>query len=84
MIFRPSIGKHIRTSNPIESTFATVRQRTYKTKNCCSRQTILTMVFRLCLTAQKKWRRLDGSKRLAEVIEGIKFVDGIREERKAA
>ena len=76
--------KHIRTSNPIESTFATVRQRTYKTKNCCSRQTILTMVFRLCLTAQKKWRRLDGSKRLAEVIEEIKFVDGIREERKAA
>jgi transposase-like protein len=76
--------KHIRTSNPIESTFATVRQRTYKTKNCCSRQTILTMVFRLCLSAQKKWRRLDGSPRLAEVIEGIKFVDGIREERKAA
>jgi transposase-like protein len=76
--------KHIRTSNPIESTFATVRQRTYKSKNCCSRQTILTMVFRLCLTAQKKWRRLDGSKRLAEVIEGNRFVDGIREERKAA
>lgn len=76
--------KHIRTSNPIESTFATVRQRTYRTKNCCSRQTILTMVFRLCLSAQKKWRRLDGSKRLAEVIEGIRFVDGVREERKAA
>jgi transposase-like protein len=76
--------KHIRTSNPIESTFATVRQRTYKTKNCCSRQTILTMVFRLCLAAQKKWRRLDGSKRLADVIEGVIFVDGVREERKAA
>jgi len=76
--------KHIRTSNPIESTFATVRQRTYRTKNCCSRQTILTMVFRLCLSAQKKWRRLDGSKRMAEVIQGIRFVDGVREERKAA
>jgi putative transposase len=76
--------KHIRTGNPIESTFATVRQRTYKTKNCCSRQTILTMVFRLCLAAQKKWRHLDGVKRLAEVIEGIKFVDGIGEEQKAA
>jgi len=76
--------KHIRTTNPIESTFATVRQRTYKTKNCCSRHTILTMVFRLCLSAQKKWRRLDGSRRLAQVIEGVKFVNGIREERKAA
>jgi len=47
-------------------------------------QTILTMAFRLCLSVQRKWSRLDGSKRLAEVIQGIKFVDGVREERKAA
>ena len=76
--------KHLRTTNPIESTFATVRLRTYKTKNCLSRETMLTMVFRLCQCAEKKWRRLDGSKRVAEVIEGVRFVNGIREERKAA
>jgi putative transposase len=76
--------KHLRTTNPIESTFATVRQRTYKTKNCLSRETVLTMVFRLCQCAEKKWRRLDGSKLLAEVIEGVRFVNGTREERKAA
>jgi len=76
--------KHLRTTNPIESTFATVRQRTYKTKNCLSRETVLTMVFRLCQCAEKKWRRLDGSKLLAEVINGVRFVNGTREERKAA
>ena len=57
--------KYIRTSNPIESTFAIVRQRAYKTKNCCSREILLTMVFRLCLASQNKRHRLDGSKRLA-------------------
>lgn len=76
--------KHLRTTNPIESTFATVRQRTYKTKNCLSRETVLTMVFRLCQCAEKKWRRLDGSKLLAEVVEGVRFINGTREERIAA
>ena len=70
---------HIRTSNPIESTFATVRLRTAKTRGCVSRTTILTMVFKLGLSAEKGWRRLRGFKRLAEVINGVKFIDGIDE-----
>lgn len=76
--------KHIRTTNPIESTFATVKLRTAKTRGCLSRTTLLTMVFRLCLSAQRRWRRLDGRERLAEVIEGVSFVDGLRQERIAA
>jgi len=76
--------KHIRTSNPIESTFATVRLRTNKTRGCLSRETVLTMVFRLCQCAENNWRKLDGSKYLAQVIEGVRFVNGTREERKAA
>ncbi len=76
--------KHLRTTNPIESTFATVRQRTTKTKGCLSRATALTMVFKLCQSAAKKWRRLDGAHRLAEIVEGVKFRDGeIRIERAA-
>jgi len=59
---------HIRTSNPIESTFATVRHRTYKSKGCFSRTTILTMVFKLCESAQKRWNRLRGFNYLANVI----------------
>ena len=76
--------KHIRTTNPIESTFATVRLRTAKTRGCVSRKTLLTMVFRLCLSAQRRWRRLDGRDRLADIIQGISFVDGLRQERIAA
>ena len=68
---------HIRTSNPIESTFATVRLRTAKTRGCVSRTTILTMVFKLGLSAEKGWRKLRGFRRLAEVINGVKFIDGI-------
>ena len=62
--------------NAGESTFATVRLRTIKTKGCLSRTTALTMVFKLCQSAAKKWRRLDGSHRLAEIVEGVKFKDG--------
>ncbi len=72
--------RHIRTSNPIESTFATVRLRTRKTKGAGSRAASLTMVFKLALTAQKKWRALNGSQLIADVIRGISFVDGIRKE----
>jgi transposase-like protein len=68
--------KHVRTSNPIESTFATVRLRTDKTKGCLSRQTALAMVFKLAKSAERTWRRLDGSERLAQVIEGVRFRDG--------
>ena len=76
--------KHIRTTNPIESTFATVRLRTHRTKGCLSRKTAMAMVFKLCQCAQGKWRKLNGSDHLAEIIHGIKFVDGERLDRAAA
>lgn len=68
--------KHVRTTNPIESTFATVRLRTDKTKGCLSRQTALAMVYKLAKAAERSWRRLDGSQRLAQVIQGVRFRDG--------
>ena len=68
--------QHIRTTNPIESVFATVRLRTNKTKNCGSRQTTLAMAFKLLITAKKKWRCLRGYKLLADVVKGVKFKDG--------
>ena len=76
--------KHLRTTNPIESTFATVRLRTAKTKGCLSRKTVLTKVFKLCQSASKKWRRLDGSQQLAEIIQGVKFKDGEKLTERAA
>ncbi len=76
--------KHLRTTNPIESTFATVRLRTTKTKGCLSRKTAMTMVFKLCQSASKKWRRLDGSHQLAEIIKGVKFKDGEKLTERAA
>jgi putative transposase len=73
--------QHIRTSNPIESTFATVRLRTAKTRGCIARHTILSMVYKLGQSAQKKWRKLRGFKLLAEVIRGVQFKDGERIDR---
>ena len=70
---------HLRTTNPIESTFATVRLRTAKTRGCLSRTTALTMVFQLCRSAQKRWRKLNGYQLLAKVIKGVKFIDGVEE-----
>jgi transposase-like protein len=69
--------KHLRTTNPIESTFATVRHRTIRSKGCLSNKTALAMVFKLVDGAQKRWRRLDGHNQLPRVIEGVKFTDGI-------
>jgi putative transposase len=69
---------HIRTTNPIESTFATVRLRTDKTRGCVSKDTILVLVFKLVESAQKSWLRIRGFKYLADVIEGIPFKDGCR------
>jgi putative transposase len=69
---------HIRTTNPIESSFATIRHRTTRTKNCVSRNTLLGLVFQLALTAQKSWRKLGGFKLLPAVVQGIRFVDGLR------
>ena len=76
--------RHIRTTNPIESTFATVRLRTDKVRGCFSAQTILTMAFRLCQCAEKRWIRLHHPQRLAEIVRGVKFVNGIEEKRIAA
>lgn len=76
--------KHVRTSNPIESTFATVRLRTVKTRGCLSRKTALAMVFKLILSAKAKWRKLDGSSQLAELIKGVEFKDGIKQIKHAA
>ncbi len=76
--------KHLRSTNPIESTFATVRLRTYRTKGCLSRKTALAMVFKLLLSAKKSWRRLNGSEHIAEVIQGVKFEDGIKPIKDAA
>jgi len=67
---------HIRTTNPIESTFATVRLRTDKTRGCVSKDTILALVFKLVESAQKSWLRIRGFKHLADVIEGVPFNDG--------
>lgn len=70
---------HLRTSNPIESTFATVRHRTRQTKGCGSRLATLTMVFKLATQAEKHWRRLNGYELLSKVIQGVKFTDGVLE-----
>lgn len=69
---------HIRTTNPIESTFATVRLRTVRTKGSGSRIACLTMVFKLAQCAQKTWRKLNGSALLPDVIAGVKFIDGAK------
>jgi transposase-like protein len=67
----------IRTSNPIESTFGTIRHRTKRSKGCLSRDGMLHMMFKLGLCAEKKWRRLRGFDYLAKVVTGIKFKDGV-------
>lgn len=71
--------KHLRTTNPIESTFATVRHRTIRAKGCMSNATAIAMVFKLIEAAQRSWRRLDGTNFLPKVIYGVKFKDGIEE-----
>jgi len=75
---------HIRTTNPIESTFATVRLRTNKVRGCFSRNSVLTMAFKLIESAQKKWQRLNGHHRMAEIIEGVSFIDGEPQNKNAA
>jgi putative transposase len=74
----------IRTTNPIESTFATVRHRTVKSKNCFSRDSVLAVVFKLLQEAQKRWNRLSGHKKLADVINLVEFVDGIKIDTKTS
>jgi len=69
--------KHLRTTNPIESAFATVRHRTTRSKGCLSNKTALAMIFKLAQAAEKNWRRLKGHSLLPKVILGVKFNDGI-------
>ena len=78
---------HLRTTNPIESTFATIRLRTAKTRNCLSEKTALSLVHQLAMSAQKRWRRLRGFRQLADVLADVRFIDGVDERetgRKAA
>ncbi len=70
--------RHIRSTNVMESTFATVRLRTYKTRGCLSRQTALAMVFKLIQAAEKKWQRIHSYKLLPVVLTGEKFIDGVQ------
>lgn len=71
--------RHIRTTNAIESTFATVRHRTRQTKGCGSRTATLMMVYKLSTQAEKRWRKLNNSQMLALVIRGVSFADGVME-----
>lgn len=70
--------KHLRTTNPIESTFATVRLRTKRTKGSGSRVACLAMVFKLAQAAERKWRKLNGYLLLGDVIRGVQFKDGTK------
>lgn len=71
--------QHLRTTNPIESTFGTIRHRTKRTKGCLTRDGMLHMMFKLGRCAEKTWRRLRGFRQLAKVMESIQFIDGIED-----
>src|SRR5437773_4261330 len=75
--------KHLRTTNVIESSFATIRHRTVRSKGCLSNKTALAMIFKLAEAAEKSWRRLDGHNQLPKVILGVRFADGIEIESQA-
>jgi transposase-like protein len=76
--------KHLRTTNPIESTFSTIRLRHRRTKGNGSRKACLTMIFKLAQSAEKRWRVLDGSSLLPDVIQGVTFQDGVRQAQAVA
>jgi putative transposase len=69
--------QHLRTTNPIESTFATVRHRTTRTRNCVSRATFLGLAFKLIESAEQSWRRIRAPEKIASLLEGIPFKDGL-------
>ena len=71
---------HLRTTNPIESTFATVRLRTKRSRSCGNRDTTLSMVFKLLQSAQKRWKRIKGFDQLKLVVDNVQFQDGIEVE----
>jgi len=76
--------KHLRTTNVIESSFATIRHRTVRSKGCLSNKTALAMIFKLAEAAERSWRRLDGHCQLPKLILGVKFTDGIEVVRSKA
>jgi transposase-like protein len=76
--------KHLRTTNVIESSFATIRHRTVRSKGCLSNTTALAMIFKLAEAAERSWRRLDGHNQLPKLIIGVKFTDGIEVVRSKA
>ncbi len=76
--------KHLRTTNVIESSFATIRHRTVRSKGCLSNKTALAMIFKLAEAAERSWRRLDGHNQLPKLIIGVKFTDGIEVVRSKA
>jgi transposase-like protein len=76
--------KHLRTTNVIESSFATIRHRTVRSKGCLSNKTALAMIFNLAEAAERSWRRLDGHNQLPKLILGVKFTDGIEVVRSQA
>lgn len=76
--------KHLRTTNPIESVFATVRLRHRRTKGNGSRVACLAMVHQLMLSASKRWRFLNGYDLLPDVIAGVQFTDGVKSQEVAA
>jgi transposase-like protein len=85
--FPAAYWQHMRTTNPIESTFATIRLRTVKMRNCLSAKSGLSLVHQLAVSAQKRWCKLRRFRQLADVIAGVKFIDGVDERtisRKAA
>jgi putative transposase len=76
--------KHLRTTNVIESSFATVRHRTVRSKGCLSNKTALAMIFKLAEAAERRWRRLNGHHQLSKIILGVRFTDGIEVVRSQA
>jgi putative transposase len=76
--------KHLRTTNPIESTFATVRHRTTRSKGCLSNKTALAMTFKLAQSAETSWHRLRGYNQLPKIVRGVKFTDGVEVVRSQA
>jgi transposase-like protein len=75
--FPVELWDHLRTANPIESVFATVRHRTVRTKGALSQKTAKLMVFTLVMAASRTWRRLKGENQLPKVITGVRFRDGV-------
>jgi transposase-like protein len=69
--------QHIRTTNPVESTFATVRHRTRQTRNCVSRSTFLGLALKLMEAAEKTWRNINGADKISSLTKGIAFKDGV-------